>query len=148
MPITLRVYRATRFDTFYLLTLIMLSVGAQLATGDLSVAVTSSVPLWEAYLSMSLLLLSTFVTLVGVAWRGTNLAALQIEQVGRAMLAFPALGYGAALLYYGHFTAGVSAALLIWLSVSCVLRFYEIRKALAGHYQAMVQREEEGEGGR
>lgn len=140
---SLRVYRATRFDTYYLLGLILLSVSAQLITGDFSMAVIESVPMWEVYLSTSLLLAATSVTMVGVAWRGTNLAGLQIEQVGRISLFFPAFGYGVALLYYAQLHAAVSAALLLWLCVSCGLRAHEIRVALRNHYDALVERAEE-----
>lgn len=140
---SLRIYRATRFDTYYLLGLIMLSVSAQLISGDFSQAVVDAVPHWEAYLSTTLLLAATCVTLVGVAWRGTNLAALQIEQIGRVTLAFPAFAYGCALLYYAHLHAGVSAALLFWLTISCALRVHEIRCALKLHYENLVERREE-----
>lgn len=140
---TLRVYRATRFDTYYLLGLILLSVSAQLLTGDFSMAVIESVPLWEVYLSTSLLLAATAITLIGVVWRGTNLVGLQIEQVGRVSLFFPSLGYGAALIWYAQLHAAVSAALLLWLAVSCLLRAHEIHVALKHHYEALIERVEE-----
>lgn len=139
MPIELRRYRATRFDTFYLLGLIMLSVSGQMLSGDFSTAITDTVPKWEAYTSTSALLLGTSVTLVGVAWRGSNLAALQIEQVGRVILAFPAFCYGIAVLYYAQWHAALTGALLLWLTASCALRWREIYCAIQKHYEILVE---------
>lgn len=145
MPAGLRRYRATRFDTYYLLGLILLSTTTQIITGDFSQAILATVPSWMAYTSTALLIIGTSVTLLGAAWKGSNLAALQIEMVGRVTLAFPALGYGCGVVYYAHLHAGLAAALLAWLSVSCLLRAHEIKVNVDDFYGDLVMMSDEGD---
>lgn len=145
MPTELRRHRATRFDTWYLLGLIVLSTTGQVISGSFSQAITTTVPLWMAYTSSIMLALGASVTLAGAMWRGSNLTALQIEQVGRATLSFPAVGYAIAVLYYAHLNAGVSAALLMWLGVSCLFRAREIHKGLDDYYARLVRTPQGGQ---
>ena len=147
MPPQLRRHRATRLDTLYLLGLILLSTTGQIIFGTFSQAITTTVPLWMAYTSSALLALGAAITLLGSMWRGSNLTALQIEQIGRATLSFPAVGYAAAILYYAQLHAGITSALLIWLGVSCMLRAREIHFGIKAYYEALLGMEtDQGDG--
>lgn len=122
MPEELRPFRAAPQDTIGLFGLIALACTAQIATGQFSPTVESTIPHWMIYVSQSLLVLGAVITIVGSTWVGTNLTALQIEFVGRVTVAPPSLGYAGVIAWYVGLPGAITIAILTGLGVISILR--------------------------
>lgn len=138
MPEQLRPYRTSKTDTVALSGLLGLTCTVQVATGNFSPALSNVDPVF-LYVTIAPLAVGAWLILTGCVWKGSNLAALQWELVGRVFVAVPALVFGGAVVAQAGLAGGVSAAFAFAYGLSSAWRAWKIRGWLNHLHYGLIE---------
>jgi hypothetical protein len=136
VPQVLAAYRANKEDTLILFFLIGFALTGQLITGEYSQAAEAAIPRPILITSIVLLALGSFFIMAGSLWRGRNSTALEIEVIGRVIVAPGAAAYALVITDAAGLSGGITIAFLIALSVTSIVR---VRRIFSGAHEHEVR---------